>query len=298
MRKHPQAVRGTSTARRAARAASLAVLVLALALLALPGAPGAGADSGTYVRARAALAGHGRRHDLDLVGRRARPRRHAARRALRRALGVPAHRARRLRRDDRGAGNATTPVVSSALKAEAGSSYTLASVGAADKRALAVFDDDLTAPPTGRARVRVINAAPPAPVLDVRGPGGAPFSHRPAPGTGQRLPHGRRGHAAAVGGPARRHGHRPRGAGGGEPGDLGRAGQRRPADLGAAARRRGGPGGGAAGVDRGGLRRRRRPARPAARSCCSAAWPWRRVSPRWSCPGAVGGPRAGRVDLC
>ena len=50
MRMHPQAVRGTSTARRAARAASLAVLVLALALLALPGAPGAGADSGTYVR--------------------------------------------------------------------------------------------------------------------------------------------------------------------------------------------------------------------------------------------------------
>src|SRR5690242_17570720 len=29
---------------------------------------------------------------------------------------------------------------------------------------------------SGRARVRVINAAPPAPVLDVRGPGGSPFS--------------------------------------------------------------------------------------------------------------------------
>src|SRR5436305_12035188 len=50
MRMHAQAVRGTSTARRAARSASLAVLMLALALLALPGAPGAGADSGTYVR--------------------------------------------------------------------------------------------------------------------------------------------------------------------------------------------------------------------------------------------------------
>jgi len=76
----------------------------------------------------------------------------------------------------RGAGGTTTPVVSSALKADAGTSYTLASVGAADKRALAVFTDDLTAPPTGRARVRVINAASPAPVLDVRGPGGTPFS--------------------------------------------------------------------------------------------------------------------------
>ena len=39
-----------------------------------------------------------------------------------------------------------------------------------------MFTDDLTAPPAGRARVRVINAAPPAPVLDVRGPGGSPFS--------------------------------------------------------------------------------------------------------------------------
>src|SRR4029079_16170057 len=48
------------------------------------------------------------------------------------------------------AGGATPPVVSSALKAEAGSSYTLASVGAVDQRALAVFDDDLTAPPSGR----------------------------------------------------------------------------------------------------------------------------------------------------
>jgi hypothetical protein len=76
----------------------------------------------------------------------------------------------------RGAGTTTTPVVSSALKADAGTSYTLASVGAADKRALEVFTDDLTAPPAGRARVRVINAASPAPVLDVRGPGGAPFS--------------------------------------------------------------------------------------------------------------------------
>ena len=49
---------------------------------------------------------------------------------------------------------------------DAGSSYTLASVGAADKRGLTVFTDDLTAPPAGQARVRVINAAPPAPVLE------------------------------------------------------------------------------------------------------------------------------------
>ncbi len=176
MRMHPQAVRGTSTARRAARAASLAVLVLALALLALPGAPGAGADSGTYVRlAQLAPDMAGATISISPVAGPARD------------IMLPDEpygglsEYQRIEPGDyvvtiKSAGNATTPVVSSALKAEAGSSYTLASVGAADKRALAVFDDDLTAPPTGRARVRVINAAPPAPVLDVRGPGGAPFS--------------------------------------------------------------------------------------------------------------------------
>jgi Domain of unknown function (DUF4397) len=177
MREHPQAVRSSSTARRAARgtarAMSLTVLVLALSLLALPGA---GADSGTYVRLAqlspdmagatisiAPVAGPSR--DVVLPGE---------------PYGaLSAY--QRIEPGDyvvtiRGAGNATTPMVSSALKAESGASYTLASVGAADQHGLAVFTDDLTAPPTGRARVRVINAAPPAPVLDVRGPGGAPFS--------------------------------------------------------------------------------------------------------------------------
>ena len=171
MRRHPRAVSGI--ARGAARGVSLAVLVLALALLALPGAPGAGADSGTYVRvaqlapdmsgATISISSVAGQHDV---------------------AGGPYGGLSEYQRIEPGdyvvtiksAGGATTPVVSSALKAEAGSSYTLASVGAADKRALAVFDDDLTAPPTGRARVRVINAAPPAPVLDVRGPGGTPFS--------------------------------------------------------------------------------------------------------------------------
>jgi hypothetical protein len=153
---------------------SLAALVLALTLLALPG--GAGADSGTYVRLAqlspdlagatisiSSVAGPAR--DIMLPGE---------------PYGaLSAY--QRIEPGDyvvtiRSAGNATTPVVSSALKAESGASYTLASVGAADKRGLAVFTDDLTAPPAGRARVRVINAAPPAPVLDVRGPGGAPFS--------------------------------------------------------------------------------------------------------------------------
>ena len=178
MREHPQAVRNSSTARRAARgtarAVSLTVLVLALTLLALPG--GAGADSGTYVRLAqlspdmagatisiSSVAGPAR--DVMLPGE---------------PYGaLSAY--QRIEPGDyvvtiRGAGDATTPVVSSALKAEAGASYTLASVGAADKRSLAVFHDDLTAPPAGKARVRMINAAPPSPVLDVTGPGTAPFS--------------------------------------------------------------------------------------------------------------------------
>jgi hypothetical protein len=177
MRRHPQAVARPSTARRAARVMALSVLLFALVLLVLPvGATGASADSGTYVRLAqlspdmsgvtisiASVANPGR--DIVLPGE---------------PYGaLSAY--QRIEPGDyvvtiRGAGSTTTPVVSAALKADAGASYTLASVGAADKRALAVFTDDLTAPPTGRARVRVINAAPPAPVLDVRGPGGAPFS--------------------------------------------------------------------------------------------------------------------------
>jgi Domain of unknown function (DUF4397) len=49
-----------------------------------------------------------------------------------------------------------------------GTAYTVASVSAKADEGVAVFTDDLTPPPSDRARVRVINAAPPAPVLDVQ----------------------------------------------------------------------------------------------------------------------------------
>ena len=173
MRRHPQAVARPSTARRMARVLALTVFVLALGLLAVPGA---NADSATYVRlAQLSPDMSGVTISVASVG--------DPSRAI--MLPVEPYGAlsayQRIEPGDyvvtiRGEGNTTTPVVSSALKADAATSYTLASVGAADKRALAVFTDDLTAPPAGRARVRVINAAPPAPVLDVRGPGGAPFS--------------------------------------------------------------------------------------------------------------------------
>ncbi len=166
MRRRPQA-------RRVARVVALTVFVIAIALLA---APGAGADSGTYVRfAQLSPDMLGVTISIASV---ADPSRGSM------LPGEPYGALSAYQRIEpgdyvvtiRGAGDATTPVVSAALKADPGSSYTLAAVGAADKRELAVFTDDLTAPPAGHARVRVINAAPPAPVLDVRGPGGAPFS--------------------------------------------------------------------------------------------------------------------------
>ena len=55
----------------------------------------------------------------------------------------------------------------------AGTSYTLAAVGrAANQTGLSVLTDDLTPPEPGNAKLRVIGAAPNAPTLDVRGPGG------------------------------------------------------------------------------------------------------------------------------
>jgi uncharacterized protein DUF4397 len=173
MRRHPQVVTRPSAARRVVRVLALVVFLFALALLAVPGAS---ADSATYVRlAQLSPDMSGVTVSIASVGDPSRD------------IMLPEEpygalsAYQRIEPGDyvvtiRGAGNTTTPVVSSALKADAGTSYTLASVGAADKRALAVFTDDLTAPPMGRARVRVINAASPAPVLDVRGPGGTPFS--------------------------------------------------------------------------------------------------------------------------
>ncbi|HEY0812835.1 MAG TPA: DUF4397 domain-containing protein [Pseudonocardia sp.] len=171
MRRHHQ-----STATRWGRQAALTVLVLAVALLALPmAATGAGADTGTYVRlAQLSPDMSGVTISISSVG-------DAGRDIMLPGEaygGLSAY--QRIEPGDYvvavRAKDSASPVVSSALKAVSGSSYTLAATGAGDKRALSVFTDDLTAPPAGRARVRVINAAPPAPVLDVRGPGGSPFS--------------------------------------------------------------------------------------------------------------------------
>jgi hypothetical protein len=69
----------------------------------------------------------------------------------------------------RPAGSTAPAVVSRALSVQPGTAYTVASVRhtkTADD--LGVFVDDLTAPPSGQSRMRLVNAAPPAAQLDVR----------------------------------------------------------------------------------------------------------------------------------
>ena len=65
-------------------------------------------------------------------------------------------------------GSSTPSMISRTIAVKPGAAYTVASVSAKSDDGLAVFTDDLAPPPSDRARVRVINAAPPAPVLDVQ----------------------------------------------------------------------------------------------------------------------------------
>jgi Domain of unknown function (DUF4397) len=68
----------------------------------------------------------------------------------------------------RNPGSSEPSMIGRTLAVRPGTAYTVASVSAKSDDGLAVFTDDLTPPPPDRARVRVINAAPPAPVLDVQ----------------------------------------------------------------------------------------------------------------------------------
>lgn len=176
MHRHPPPMARLSGVRRMGRRAALMLSTAAVVLLVLPAvATGASADTGTYVRlVQLSPDATGATVSISSVADPAR------------AIVLPGDRYGALsayQRIEPGdyvvtvrSGAAGPTMISSALEAASGASYTLASVGMADKRSLHVFTDDLTAPPPGRARVRVINAAPPAPVLDVRGPGGSAFS--------------------------------------------------------------------------------------------------------------------------
>lgn len=76
----------------------------------------------------------------------------------------------------RPAGSTMSPAVSTILEAMPGTTYTLAAVGDQAGIEMATFVDDLTPPPPGQASIRVINAAPPAPALDVRWLGAEPLA--------------------------------------------------------------------------------------------------------------------------
>lgn len=71
-----------------------------------------------------------------------------------------------------GAGENTPPVIATTLTAAAGRAYTVAGVGPFDDLGLQVLDDDLTLPPEGQSRVRVIQASASQPQLDISVDGG------------------------------------------------------------------------------------------------------------------------------
>jgi hypothetical protein len=75
----------------------------------------------------------------------------------------------------RPAGSTQPSMVSRTLSVRAGMAQTVAAVNGKTSDALQVFTDDLAPPAPDRTRLRVINAAPPSPQLDVRN-GSGPFA--------------------------------------------------------------------------------------------------------------------------
>jgi hypothetical protein len=71
-----------------------------------------------------------------------------------------------------GAPAAEPPVLTTEVAVTAGEAYTVAGVGRHADLGLRVLDDDLSAPPRGQAKIRVVQASVRAPVLDVAAAGG------------------------------------------------------------------------------------------------------------------------------
>ena len=71
-----------------------------------------------------------------------------------------------------GAAASSDPVIEATAEVEAGNAYTVAAVGALADIAGEIFTDDLSAPGSGKAKVRVIHAAPEVPAVDVAVEGG------------------------------------------------------------------------------------------------------------------------------
>jgi hypothetical protein len=71
-----------------------------------------------------------------------------------------------------GAAASSDPVIEATAEVKAGAAYTVAAVGALDDITAEMFGDDLSAPASGKAKVRVIHAAPEVPAVDVAVEGG------------------------------------------------------------------------------------------------------------------------------
>jgi Domain of unknown function (DUF4397) len=71
-----------------------------------------------------------------------------------------------------GAAAASDPVIEATAEVEGGNAYTVAAVGALDDIEGQILPDDLSAPAAGKAKVRVIHAAPEVPAVDVAVEGG------------------------------------------------------------------------------------------------------------------------------
>lgn len=70
--------------------------------------------------------------------------------------------------------NATTPkVIDASVTVESGKAYTVAATGVLASIQPLVLVDDLTPPPAGQAKVRLVHTAPDAPAVDVAVRGGA-----------------------------------------------------------------------------------------------------------------------------
>jgi Domain of unknown function (DUF4397) len=71
-----------------------------------------------------------------------------------------------------GAAASSDPVIEATAEVKAGSAYTVAAAGALADIQGQIFTDDLSAPASGKAKVRVIHAAPEVPAVDVAVEGG------------------------------------------------------------------------------------------------------------------------------
>jgi hypothetical protein len=71
-----------------------------------------------------------------------------------------------------GAAASSDPVIEATAEVKAGDAYTVAAVGALADIEAQIFTDDLSAPAAGKAKVRVIHAAPEVPAVDVAVEGG------------------------------------------------------------------------------------------------------------------------------